>query len=313
MIILRVIILFLAYVGIMALIVYFLDLRWATSLITFLIGAIVIWEFLVSRFSLPVKVEPVPSNELEKGEFAFYVKNTTGGAISAGNKVGVGPRKLTMIDKEGNKYHYPYVEHYPPRPFIRYLDTGDRRILRKKPGLPWGALYCETPASLEPGWKGLWATYLDPHGLDSKKKISTFRSVAPAVYDMTKPFYHYANQGTGTVFSPGDFYENTERIYEDVLGEKPKVDLAFKAQFEEPIPGIIPTEVENHIDHLTKEITKAVFPNIKVSGSIERIEVELKNIRTFNFIKKNSEWKEENFYDQIRKNMSKVIKRFKSL
>jgi len=35
-------------------------------------------------------------------------------------------------------------------------------------------MYCGQPASLEPTtWRGLWATYLDPEGGNSRKKIST--------------------------------------------------------------------------------------------------------------------------------------------
>lgn len=140
--------------------------------LTGILVSIALWEFLISRWGLAIKVRPVPCKELGQEEFAFWVENKTGGAISAGNKFCVLPRGFRMYDECDRDITSKVTSSgiYYINPVRNYLLKGGK-LPNRNPELPRGALYCQEPASTDPTTgRGPWATYLDPHGSDSKKK-----------------------------------------------------------------------------------------------------------------------------------------------
>lgn len=168
---------------------------------TIIIGVIAVWKFIKSRWSYPVRVNSILTKELEDGEdFAFYVRNITGEAASPGSRICIKPKNLRMYaggkkirgpPKEVPNEVEPCVRHVPPMKYLRerrrsleYLEK------RREPGLPGGSMYLEKTAAREPQtWRGLWAAYLDPHGADSRKKLSTSPTVDEGSYRQNRKLF----------------------------------------------------------------------------------------------------------------------------
>lgn len=244
-----------------------MDIIWFYRIVLLLLSGgvfcIVFWEEFLRPRRTPVHVEPVPEENLENSEFAFYVTNNTATRISGGNKICIMPREI----KIGKDKKEPKVEHITLQNLKKYLLTGNTDFLKIEEGPASRAMYCQFPAGLDPtSWRGLWATYLDPEGGDKKKKISNYpfpiynREVERVVSDCLRTL---AGQSSNPENSPQETINN----------RMDKIKEEFKRKTGEEPDGL----------------KECVFPPIKIEDS-KRVELVLKNIDSYVFAKKDGKW-----------------------